>query len=78
MSEYPNIKEVEIANQEQLCRWIRFLPSPGMSAIGIKETKDFEAILKAEKVILDRIFERYKESGGFTPEISKKIGLREE
>jgi hypothetical protein len=54
------MEEVEKADREQLCRWYRFLPSPGWWPIRID--------------VLKRIIERHKEMGGFTPEISKKIG----
>ena len=57
--EYPTIEEVEKANRERLCRWYRFLPS----------------LYSEEKVsIMDRIVKRWREMGGFTPEISKRIG----
>jgi len=54
----PTLEEVEVADHEQICRWYRFLPSP----------------LEHQVYIMDRIVERYKEFGGFTTEISKKIG----
>jgi len=69
---YPTLKEVNAADHEQICRWWRFLPSPGTGAIG---EHSFKAALAREAKIMDRIGERlYKEFGGFTPEISKKIG----
>jgi len=77
---YPIMEEVEKADRVQLCRWHRFLKSPGMSAIspycvdGTTARNYFEETLEAEKIILDRIEERLKEAGGFTPEISKLIG----
>ena len=61
---YPTIAQVEAADREQICRWWRFLPSPAWN------TK----IVCDEKTIMDRIIVRYKEFGGFTPEISRKIG----
>ena len=76
---YPTMEEVEKADRIQLCRWHRFLPSPGRSAIdhhtlGINI---FQKVMDREKVILDRIEECLKGFGGFTPEISKLIGWEE-
>jgi len=68
---YPTLEQVEIADIEQLCRWTRYLPSPGMSAIN---AKNFEPIVKKEADIMKRIMERQTELGGWTPEISKRIG----
>jgi hypothetical protein len=65
------MEQVESVDQVQLCRWHRFLSSPGMSAIG---KKDFEVVMGKEKLIQDRIQERLKELGGMTPAISKEIG----
>lgn len=56
---FPTLDEVEAADRYQLCRWHRFLPSA--------ETEE-------AMEIQDRIFERFQELGGFTPEISKQIG----
>lgn len=56
----PTLEEVENADREQLAHWYRFLPSP--------ETDE------AVKV-MNRLVERFNGMGGFTPEISKKIGL---
>jgi hypothetical protein len=70
------MEEVEKADQEQLCRWYRFLPSPGRRALdSIRE--DFEEICNKETLILSRIIDRWREGGGFTPELSKKIGWEE-
>ena len=68
---YPTMEQVEKADQMQLCRWYRFLKSPGSRAIGIDT---FEEVLKREKPIMDRIVERVKQGGGFTPGISKALG----
>lgn len=68
---YPSMAEVESANVVELCSWSRFLPSPGMYSIG---RNDFEEILERECAIMKRIIERREEAGGFTPEISKRIG----
>ena len=68
---YPTILEVETADRIQLCRWWRFLQSPGTEAIG---RKNFQVVLDRQVEIMDRIAERMKDVGGFTPEISKKLG----
>jgi len=56
---FPSLSEVDQADRVQICRWYRFLPS-GMT--------------EEEQKIQDRIYERFRELGGFTPEISKLIG----
>ena len=71
---YPTIEEVEMADREQLCRWHRFLKSPGFEAIG---EDNFEEVMNSQAVILDHIENRLLKFGGFTPEISKKIGWEE-
>jgi hypothetical protein len=55
----------------QICKWWRFLKSPGMSAVG---KPDAEEVREREAKIMERIQERLKEFGGFTPAISKAIG----
>lgn len=56
------MKEVDQADREQLCRWHRFLPSQSG---------------EAERTIQDRIHERFTQVGGFTAELSKRIGWEE-
>ena len=69
---YPTLEEVDAADHEQICRWYRFLPSPGAGAVG---EISFQEALTREAAIMNRIAERLlKEFGGFTSEISKKIG----
>ena len=68
---YPTMEEVEAADRTQLCRWHRFLPSPGIWAI---DRGDFHEVMEREATISDRIEDRFREAGGFTPEISKQIG----
>lgn len=68
---YPTEQEVKDASREQLCSWWRFLPSPGMNAIG---KPDFNEVMLAEAKIMNQIGVRFGEVGGFTPEISKAIG----
>lgn len=68
---YPSMEQVEAADIVQLCRWTRFLPSPGLGAVG---KVNFEVVLGVESAILHRIIERQSELGGMTPAISKAIG----
>lgn len=56
---YPTTEEVESADRYALCKWHRFLPSP--------ENKE-------EEKLSARLFERWGDAGGFTPEISKSLG----
>lgn len=56
---YPTLEEVEKADRLQICKWHRFLPL----ARDDNELK-----------ITNRVFERFKELGGMTPQISKLIG----
>lgn len=71
MNRYPTLDQVNAADHMQICRWHRFLPSPGESAI---DTPEFEATLAEEVAVMNRIADRLHELGGFTPEISKAIG----
>jgi hypothetical protein len=57
---FPTLQEVEEADEEQLARWYRFLPS-GENA--------------ADQKIMKRIAERFEKLGGMTAELSKKIGM---
>jgi hypothetical protein len=59
---YPTIQQVEQADREQLCRWYRFLLSPSSD-------EQFHA--------MEAICDRLRALGGFTPELSKKIGWKE-
>lgn len=56
---FPTMEQVEMADRYTLCMWHRFLPSA--------ETEE-------NRRIQARMFERWTEAGGFTPEISKSIG----
>lgn len=60
--EYPTLKEVEEADHFQICKWYRFLPSPGAGAF------------EREQAILNKIDEKFRRAGGMTPEISKQLG----
>lgn len=68
---YPDPDQIEAADHEQLARWHRFLPSPGMSALG---RSDFGETLKREADTMGTINSRLLALGGITPEISKAIG----
>lgn len=68
---YPTLVEVEQADRMQLCAWWRFLPSPGTRAM---DTPEFERVLAEEAVVMECIAQRFREVGGFTPEISKALG----
>jgi hypothetical protein len=57
---FPPLDEFEKANNEQLARRYRFLPS--------SETV-------ADQKIMKRIAERFAKLGGITTELSKKIGI---
>lgn len=70
---YPTLEEVEAADRYQICKWWRFLPSPGTGAIN-KNHDTFRNAMRDEGIIMNRIAERFKEVGGFTPEISKSMG----
>ena len=75
---YPTMEQVESARIMQLCEWTRFLPSPGQNAIGKDEAwfndETFDSIMQREVAVMDRILERQKELGGWTPQISKSLG----
>lgn len=68
---YPTLKEVENASRETLARWYRFLPSPGWNFA--KRKKFFQNIEKEEQ-IMKTIVKRFEDMGGFTDELSRKIG----
>ena len=59
---FPTMQEVESASRKQLARWYRFLPA---------------GVTESQKPIMDRLVERFDEAGGFTPALSKAIGLKE-
>jgi hypothetical protein len=63
VTKYPTAEEVEAADRFQLCKWHRFLRSP-------ESEKEVD--------LNRRMFERWEEAGGFTPEISKSIGWNPE
>lgn len=55
---FPTLEQVDMANRLTICKWYRHLSV---------ESED-------QVLIMNRICERFKELGGFTPEISKSIG----
>ena len=57
---YPSISEVNDASIEQLARWHRFLPSP-MNELQVDT--------------MSKIVSTFNNLGGFTPELSKRIGF---
>ena len=71
---YPtSMGEIENADRLQLGRWYRFLPSPGLGAIG-KNRKEFILIADEEKSMLNHIIERFEFLGGWDSVLSKEIG----
>lgn len=68
---YPTLEQVEKASHLELCRWYRFLPSPGEFAIG---KDNFREVMEQEAKVMGRVVDRVKDFGGFTPEISKTLG----
>ena len=68
---YPTLDQVKNANREQLAEWYRFLPSPGWNLIN---AENFYEILKNQTEIIDEIVKRFGEMGGFTSQISKRVG----
>jgi hypothetical protein len=58
--DFPTMAEVEEGSREQLAKWYRFLPSG--------DTKEHQRVQ-------DRTAERFKELGGMTPALSKKMGF---
>lgn len=77
---YPTLDEVNAADHMQICRWYRFCGSPASAIINRPgkwtETRQVQAdeATAREVPIMNRIAERLKEFGGFTPKISKALG----
>lgn len=71
MMDYPSKNEVKCASREQLCQWWRFLPSPGHAYIG---RPNFSQKMEEQAEVMNLIGERMSEVGGFSAEISKKVG----
>jgi len=70
---YPALEDVEKADRRVLAQWVRFLASPGLSAID-KGLEEFTRIADGQKVVLTRIIERFEEMGGWDSVLSKQIG----
>jgi hypothetical protein len=68
---FPTMDEVDGANRQQLGRWFRFLPSPGMDWTN---DKDYKEKLAKELNILQRILNRFDDLGGWDARLSKQIG----
>lgn len=62
---FPTDKQVDEADIVQLRRWHMHLPVPGFS--GIPEGVEWVDQARAEQRILNRIEERIKELGGWSP-----------
>jgi len=61
---FPTPQEVEQASREQLARWVRNLTPDA------EDTKREQA----QRKIIARISARFDALGGWTPELSKKVG----
>ncbi len=68
LTSYPAIVEVENANRTRLGYWLRYLPSPGESAVG---HAGFANALADESAVLDLITMLFEKKGGWTPWLSK-------
>ena len=55
---FPTLDEVEQADLEQLARWWRFLPP----------------ITEKQRTVMDVLVRRFRDLGGWTPELSKRVG----
>lgn len=58
MEQFPTPDQVAKASREDLARWYRFLL----------------ATTSEEQKILDEIAKRFKQQGGMTPDLSRRIG----
>ena len=65
------MEDVESADRVQLAKWFRFLPSAGSEHVG---SKNFSELFKHERLIMQRIIERFDEEGGMDSMLSKRIG----
>lgn len=74
---YPTIEQVEKATHYDICKWWRFLPSPGTAVLMLQTVpENAPEIVAVEVAVMDRIAVRLNEFGGFTPEISKALGWK--
>ena len=58
MEQFPTLDQVAKASREDLARWYRFLL----------------ATTSEEQRVLDEIAKRFRQQGGMTPELSRRIG----
>ena len=58
MEQFPTLDQVAKASREDLARWYRFLL----------------ATTSEEQKVLDEIAKRFRQQGGMTPELSRRIG----
>ena len=70
---YPTLEEIENADRIQIARWYRFLPSPGVSAVG---QEDFIEVCNFEAGLMHRINFRFAAMGGMNHELSKAIAWK--
>ena len=57
--EYPTEQQVDVADRRQVLEWFRHLPTASNAH---------------EVAIINKVYARAVEFGGFTPELSKEIG----
>jgi hypothetical protein len=57
---FPTMEQVEKADREQIARWYRSLSKSDVAS---------------HQNVMDRIVDRFKNMGGMTPGLSKKIGF---
>ena len=69
-SKYPTLEQIENADRIQIARWYRFLPSPGLAALG---QKNFVAECNFEAGLMHLINHRFEAMGGMNSELSKAI-----
>ncbi len=81
--EYPTMEQAIAANHEQVCVWHRYLPSPGINTIDKyrnipwtqEQQYDIREATDREEAVNNYLFQKWKDGGGFNPELSKKIGF---
>lgn len=71
---YPTIEEVKKATYYQICNWYRHLKSPGSDLSNSLSNEEFSKRISEQTEVMNLICEKYKDGGGFTPELSKSIG----
>lgn len=71
---YPSLEEVESASHEKICGWYRHLPSPGSKIPDSLSNDEFREESDKQVEIMNLICRKYKDGGGFNPELSKRVG----